>query len=187
MEIDQSIAQLGAELDAWWDEFCPMLDSGDRAAQGKALLHGFDIAKRFDRLKAEGLTAISALIGRQGTTERVEVTSLIRAFAFAAKLANTLHDEFHDIDGGTQVARLTEAIVKTLEGTESGRAPLTVLLDHPDPGVRAWAAACLVYLMPDRVVPILRGIVKEERANGAHFTAYFALLRWEYDPKPGSA
>jgi hypothetical protein len=41
--------------------------------------------------------------------------------------------------------------------------------------------------MPDRVVPILRGIMKEERANGADFTAYFALLRWEYDPKPGSA
>src|SRR5438105_4054906 len=54
MEIDQSIVRLGAELDAWWDEYLPMLDSGDRAAQGKALLHGFDIAKRFDRLKAEG-------------------------------------------------------------------------------------------------------------------------------------
>lgn len=186
MDVDGSIARLGAELDAWWDEFCPMLDSGDRAAQGKALLRGFDIAKRFNRLKAEGLTAIRALISRQGTTESIEVTSLIRAFAFAAKLANTLHDEFHDIDGETQVARLTEAIVKTLEKTEAGRAPLTVLLDHPDAGVRAWAAACLVYLMPDRVVPILREIMKEERANGAHFTAYFALLRWEHDPKQES-
>jgi hypothetical protein len=58
MEIDQSIAQLGAELDAWWEAFCPMLDSEDRDAQGKVLLRGFDIAKRFDRLEAEGLTAL---------------------------------------------------------------------------------------------------------------------------------
>jgi hypothetical protein len=39
--------------------------------------------------------------------------------------------------------------------------------------------------MPDRVVPILREIMEKEHANSAHFTAYFALLRWEHDPKPG--
>jgi hypothetical protein len=114
------------------------------------------------------------------------VTSLVQAFAAAAKLANTLHDEFRDIDGETQVARLTEAIVNTLEKTEAGRAPLAVLLDHPDAGVRAWAGACLIFLLPDRVVPILREIMAKKRADSAHFTAYFALLRWEHDPRSSS-
>ncbi len=186
MEVDESIVLLGAELDAWWDEFSPLLDTDDSAAQATALLRGFEIAKRFNRLKTEGLTAIQALLDRHGATEDVEPASLVRAFAFAAKLANTLHDEFRDIDGETQVARFTEAIVKTLEESESGRTPLAVLLDHPDAGVRAWAGACLMYLLPDRVIPILREIMEKEDANCAHFTAYFALLRWEHDPKPST-
>jgi len=186
MEIDDSIALLGAELDAWWDEYFPMLDSEDSQAQGKTLLRGFEIAKRFARLKAQGFAAIRALLDQQGATGNVAVTPLVEAFAFAAKLANTLHDEFRDIDGETQVARLTETIVRILERTEAGRTPLAVLLDHPDAGVRAWAGACLIFLMPDRVVPILREITAKKRADGAHFTAYFALLRWEHDPEPGS-
>jgi hypothetical protein len=60
------------------------------------------------------------LIGRQGTTERIEVTSLIRAFAFPAKLANTLHDEFQDIDGETQVARLAEPLSKLWKRPKQG-------------------------------------------------------------------
>jgi hypothetical protein len=186
MEIDASIVQLGAELDAWWDEYFPMLASEDRGAQGKTLLRGFEIAKRFARLKTQGLAAIKALLDQQGTSGSAAVTSLVQAFAVAAKLANTLHDEFRDIDGETQVARLTEAIVNTLEKTEAGRAPLAVLLDHPDAGVRAWAGACLIFLLPDRVVPILREIMAKKRADSAHFTAYFALLRWEHDPRSSS-
>jgi hypothetical protein len=186
MEIDQSIVRLGTELDAWWDEFSPMLNSADCAAQGKTLLRGFEIAKRFGHLKTQGLTAIRALLDQQGTTGNVAVPSLVQAFAFAAKLANTLHDEFRDIDGETQIARLTEVIVNTLEKTEAGRTPLVVLLDHPDAGVRAWAGACLIFLLPDRVVPILREITAKKRADSAHFTAYFALVRWERDPEPGS-
>jgi len=185
MEIDESIVLLGEELDAWWEEFSPMLDSEERGAQAKTLLRGFEIAKRFDSLKTQGLAAVRALLDRQDTTEHAGLASHVQAFAFAAKLANTLHDQFRDIDGETQVARLTEAIVKALERTATGRAALAVLLDHPDAGVRAWAGACLIFVMPDRVVPILREIMEKEHANSAHFTAYFALLRWKHDPKPG--
>ena len=161
--------------------------SEDPGAQGKTLLRGFEIAKRFDRLKTQGLAAVKALLDQQGTSGNAALTSLIQAFAFAAKLANTLHDEFRDIDGETQVARLTEAIVKTLEKhSNAGRAPLAVLLDHPDAGVRAWAGACLIFVLPDRVVPILREIMAKKRADSAHFTAYFALFRWEHDPRSGS-
>jgi hypothetical protein len=34
MEIDESIVLLGEELDAWWEEFSPMLDSEDWPAPG---------------------------------------------------------------------------------------------------------------------------------------------------------
>lgn len=120
MEIDESIVLLGEELDAWWEEFSPMLDSEDRGAQAKTLLRGFEIAKRFDSFKTQGLAAVKALLDRQDTTEHAGLASHIQAFAFAAKLANTLHDQFRDIDGETQVARLTEAIVKA-RGAHSNR------------------------------------------------------------------
>ena len=183
MEINGSIARLGAELDACWDALSPLLNSEDRAAQANVLLRGVTLAKEYDRLRTEGVAAIRALLDRRDATEGERIASLVKAFAFAAKLANTLHDEFHDVDGETQVARFTEAIVKTLDGLETGRAPLAILLDHPDAGVRAWAGACLIDWQPDRVVPILRDIEKKEFANGAHFTASFALFRWERDAK----
>jgi len=181
MDVNKAVERVGAELDAFWEALSPLLDSDDRAAQGKTLLRGFALVKEYDRLKTEGLAAIQTLINRGGTTESARITSLVGAFAFAAKLANTLHDEFHDIDGETQVTRFTEAIVKTLESMGTDRAPLAVLLDHPDTGVRSWAGACLINLQPDRVVPILRAIVRDRFANGAHFTASFALFRWEHE------
>ena len=183
MDINESIARLGTELDTCWDALSPLLDSADRAAQAKVLLRGFALAKEYDRLKTEGLAAIQALLYRHDATESDRINSLVQAFAFAAKLGNTLHDELRDIDGETQVARFTEAIVRTLEDISTGRAPLAVLLDHPDAGVRAWAGACLVNLQPDRVVPILRDIEEKEFANSAHFTASFALFRWEREGK----
>jgi hypothetical protein len=72
MEIDESIVLLGEELDAWWEEFSPMLDSEDRGAQAKTLLRGFEIAKRFDSFKTQGLAAVKALLDRQDTTEQAE-------------------------------------------------------------------------------------------------------------------
>jgi hypothetical protein len=44
--------------------------------------------------------------------------------------------------------------------------------------VRASAGACLKNLTPERVIPMLREIEEPERANSAHFTAYWTLLRW---------
>jgi hypothetical protein len=183
MDINESIARLGAEFDACWSALSPLLDSEDRVAQGKVLLRGIKATKEYDRLMTEGRAAIRALIDRHEGIESARIASLVEAFAFAAKLANTLHDEFHDIDGETQVARFTQAIVKTFEDMETNRAPLAVLLDHPDAGVRAWAGACLINLHPDRVVPLLRDIKRSEFANCAHFTASFALLRWEHEGK----
>jgi hypothetical protein len=185
MEIDEAIVRLGEKLDAWWDGFSPMLDSEDRVAQGNALLRGFEIAKEFDRLKADGLAAITALLDRHDPVADDErAASLIRGFEFGARLADTLHDEFHDTaDGETKVVDLMDAIVKTLDTISSGRAALAVLLDHSDPGVRALAGAYLIDLIPERVGPILRQIEEEARGNSAGFRAYFALLAWRLQGK----
>jgi hypothetical protein len=186
MDIDDAIVQLGAKLDAWWeDDISPLLESEDRVAQAKALLSGFELAKEFDRLKADGLAAISALLARQDeTTDEQRVASLIRGFEFGARLADTLHDEFHDIaDGENKVVRLIDEIVIALNAIGSGRAALAVLLDHPDAGVRADAGGYLIDLMPQRVVPILRQIEAKADGSCASFTAHWALLAWEREGK----
>ena len=185
MDIDEAIVQLGAKLDTWWDGFSPLLDSGDQAAQGKALLHGFEIAKDFDRLKADGLAAITALLDRPDSIADDErAASLVRGFVFGARLADTLHDEFRDTaDGETKVVHLMDAIVKTLDGIGSGRAALAALLDHPDPGVRAWAGAYLIDLLPERVVPILRQIELKGDGSSASLGAHWTLLAWQREGK----
>lgn len=183
MEIDDSIVHLGAKLDAWWDGILPMLDSEDRAAQWKALLPGYEMAKEFDRLKANGLAALTALLKRQHIAEEKRAASLIQGFVFSAKLASTLHDEFRDTDGETEVAHLRDAIVNALDALGPGRVVLAALLDDHDARVRASASAYLIKLMPERIIPILREIEEKQHANSAHFTAYWTLLRWEREGK----
>jgi hypothetical protein len=186
MEIDEAIAQLAEKLDAWWeDDISPLLDSEDRVAQAKALLSGFELVKEFDRLKADGLAAITALLARQDeTTEEQRVASLIRGFEFSARLADTLHDEIRDIvDGETKVLHLMDEIVKALDTIGAGRAALAVLLDHPEPGVRSSAGAYLIDLMPQRVIPILHQIEERRDASSASFRAHWILLNWEREGK----
>jgi hypothetical protein len=79
--------------------------------------------------------------------------------------------------------RLTDAIVKALDTIGHGRAALAVLLDHPDPGVRALAGAYLIDLLPERVGPILHQIEEEARGRSAGFRAHWALLAWEREGK----
>jgi len=165
MEIDEAIVQLGEKLDARWDDFSPTLDSNDRVAQGRALLRGFELAKEFDRLKADGLAAIAALLEQHDPVAGDNrAASLIRGFEFGTRLADTLHDEFSDPHGVTKIVRLVDATVKALHTIGSGRAALVAFLDHPDPGVRALAGAHLLDLMPERVVP---SFVKSRRRRAA--------------------
>jgi hypothetical protein len=186
MEIDEAIVQLAEKLDAWWeDDISPLLDSKDRVAQAKALLSGFELVKEFDRLKADGLAAITALLARQDeATKEQRTASLIRGFEFGAKLADTLHDEIRDIvNGETKVLRLMDEIVKALDTIGAGREALAVLLDHPEPGVRSSAGAYLIDLMPQRVIPILRQIEERRDASSASFRAHWILLNWEREGK----
>jgi hypothetical protein len=54
MDMDDSIAQLGRDLDGWLDTNLTIFASDDRAAQGEALLRGIEILKELERLKARG-------------------------------------------------------------------------------------------------------------------------------------
>lgn len=54
MQLDKSIVQLAAKLDAWFGGNLATFASQDPVAQGKALLDGVQLAKEFDRLKAKG-------------------------------------------------------------------------------------------------------------------------------------
>ena len=184
MGIDESIVQLGAKLDQWFVENIATFASQDRVAQGKALLRGFEIAKQLDRLKADGLAAITSLLNRAASVAEDErAASLMGAFEFGSRLADTLHDELLDTDGETKVWRLMDAIVQELNTIGRGRAALADLFDHLDAGVRASAGAYLIDLMPDRVVPMLREVDEKEDANSAHFNAHWTLLAWKCERK----
>jgi hypothetical protein len=184
MEIDESIARLGAELDKWFAENRATFVSDDRQEQGHALLGGFALVREIDRLKGDGLAAVRALISQSHMSKPGKnVASLVRGFEFAAKLADALHDELLDTDGENKVVHLMNEIANTLDGTASGRAGLAVLLDNANPGVRASAGAYLIRLMPDRVLPILREIEDAERGTSAGFNAHSAIIRWQRESK----
>lgn len=185
METDQSIIQLGEKLDAWGAEFFTLLDAEDRVSQGRALLRGFDIVKELDRLKAEGMSTIRALLDQAGSgSEEQRSALLIRAFEFSAKLADTLHDEFSDIaDGETKFIHLADDLVEALNGIPPGRRRLAVLLEHSNPGIRALAGAYLIDLMPYRVIPILRRVDEDCAGSSAGFRAMWSLLAWEREGK----
>lgn len=190
MDLEESIVLLGAKLDEWFKVNLPTFKSQDRAAQGKALLQGFDIAKEFDRLKADGLAALAALLSPHDTgavPQAERAASLLQGFAFGAKLASTLHDEFRDTKTETEVVQLMLKIVNALDVVDPERVALAKLLDDSDPRVQVFAGAYMIKSMPERVIPILREIQEKEDANSAHFNAYFALLMWEHESKVAGA
>jgi hypothetical protein len=185
MDAEQSIVEVADKLDAWWDRFSAMLDSDDRIAQGKALLQGFEIVKEFDRIKTDGLAAVTALtVSQNSMTAHNRTALLVRAFSFAAKLKSTLHDKMRDIDGETKIVRQMAIMADELR-TLGDQSAFAVLLEDEDPRVRASIGAYLLVknLMPDRVVPILREIEEQKNADNAHFVASWALFRWEHEGK----
>jgi hypothetical protein len=184
MELDESIVQLGAKLDAWLDGNLGTISSVDRLVQFKALLAGIEITKELDVLKAKGMAAITALLDRQeAMTENERAASLIRTFEFAAKLGAALGDEMGDIDCANKIVGLTDKIAGALDAIGPGRVALAGLLDHSDDRVRASAGAYLMELMPDRVLPILQKIADKEPFDSAASTAHWTIVHWEREGK----
>jgi hypothetical protein len=179
-----AIAQLGEQLANWFADNVSTFQADDRVAHGKAILKGIAIVKELNRLKADGLGAITAVLNDQDvSTDSERIAKLLEAFAFAEKLAAALHDELLDVDGETEVLRLVRPIVDKLDTIEPGRNALAGLLDDPDPIVQASAGAFLIGTMPDRVIALLRTIEQNEGAKSAGFKAGWALTHWELETK----
>jgi hypothetical protein len=179
-----AIAQLGEQLANWFADNVSTFQADDRAAHGKAILKGIAIVKELNRLKADGLAAITAVLNDQDVgTDSERIANLLQVFAFAEKLAAALHDELLDVDGETEVLRLVRPIVDKLDTIEPGRNALAGLLDDPDPIVQASAGTFLIKMMPDRVIPILRAIEQNERGKSAGSKAGWALAHWRMETK----
>jgi Domain of unknown function (DUF2019) len=184
MDIDQSIAQFGEKLDQWLNTNLATFEGQDRAAQNRALVEGLKLMKEIDRLKADGIATLKALLdGHDQIPDDQRVASLIQGFVFGNRLMDVLHDELGDTAGETRVNRLVYDIVQVLDTLDPDRTALTALLDHPDAGVRGAAAAFLLAMMPERVIPILRDIEEKQRGSSPGFSASFTLARWEYGGK----
>ena len=184
MDVNAAITQVGTRLDEWFQGNQEAFASQDLKAQGHALLHGFELVKELDRLKSDGMAALTSLLGSDASIESNQrVAPLIRGFEFGAKLAHALHDELLDTDGKTKVLRMMDAIVLALNAISPGRSALTPLFENPDAGVRASAGAYLVDLTPDQVVPLLKEIDEKSDGSSASFTAHWALLAWKLDKK----
>jgi hypothetical protein len=188
MEIDDSIAQLAAKLDAWFESHSAVFTSDDPPAQADALVRGFAIAKEFDALKGQALAALAALAeNADASASNERIAALTHGFEAGAKLSHALHDEFGDRDGEATALRSMDAIAKALNTAGAGRTALSALLDSPDAGVRASAGAYLIDLMPDQVIPVLREIDKRGGGSSAASTAHWAWLRWRQQSSVGAA
>jgi hypothetical protein len=180
VQFDETIARLGAKLDAWFDSNQAIFVSEDKQAHADALRAGFAILDELDTMKSAGLAAIAAILRPQsGIGPEEQAAALVRGFEFAARLKAALHDELADIDGGNELVTKMNLIADALDQGGRGRVALAVLLRHADDSVRASAGAYLVDLMPDRVVPILREIDQKDEGTSAGFTAHWALRDWE--------
>ena len=180
MNVDDAIVKLAEDLDEWFKDGRSTLAVPDRLEQGRAIERGIKIVQALDRLKKQGIAAIKAkLVHANSAPGEAQVASLIDAFAFSSRLADTLHDELLDTDGENEIWRLMDSIVWTLDKTSRGRASLGLLLDNPRAGVRAAAGAYLIDLDPQRVIPILRAIDEAGGGHSADFGAHWTLLAWE--------
>jgi hypothetical protein len=178
------IAKLGEQLANWFADNVSTFQTDDRVAHGKAILKGIAIVKELNQLKADGLAAVTALLNDEDvSTDSERIANLLQAFVFGQKLAAALHDELLDVDGETKVLRLVGVIVDKLDAIAPGRVALAGLLDDPDPVIQASAAALLIQMMPNRVVPILRAIEQNERGKGVSVRAGWALSSWEIESK----
>jgi hypothetical protein len=150
----------------------------DKAAQ-------LDIARRLklnarDILAEKAAAAAAIAAGLQdamATSDPDERTAkLLKTYELAAKTRYWAYDALGDIEAGNAAAGQVGDVLRALDAMTPGRrSALATFLDNPDVGVRVSAAANLKDVMPDRVIPILQKIKKEESASSVGFAAMRAL------------
>ena len=169
-EIDQRMLarfDLFAELRA-------AIQRQDKAAQfeiaRKLKANGQEVAAE----KAQAAAAIARAFDDAKATADPDgrTAKLLKAFELSVKTKYWAYDALGDIEAGNAAAGQTWAIVEALDAIPPGRrSALASFLDSPDVGVRCMAAGRLKEIMPERVIPILQKIDKEEGGSSVGFSA----------------
>ena len=109
-----------------------------------------------------------------GKDDGTAIVQLIEQFTAGAVLYHQgLEDEALRVQRKGQQAVL--GAIKALDALgPHGRKSLFPLLDHPDPGVRVYAAGTLVKIIPERALAALQEI-KNFGITRAHMTAFHML------------
>lgn len=84
----------------------------------------------------------------------------------------------HDVATQHRSVKAMNAIADKLDKIPPGRMALVKLLDSTNPGVRAYAAAYLIEVAPERALPVLRQVNENERGMMAGFTAFTVLFKY---------
>ena len=106
--------------------------------------------------------------------DEASIVQLIEQFTAGAVLYHQgLEDEALRVQRKGQQAVL--GAIKALDALgPHGRKSLFPLLDHPDPGVRVYAAGTLVKIIPEQALTVLQEI-KNFGITRAHMTAFHML------------
>jgi hypothetical protein len=137
-------------------------------------LNASDILAEKQRAAAAIAAGIEDAMATSDPDERT--AKLLKAYELAAKTRYWAYDALGDIEAGNAAAIQEGDILKALDAIPPGRlSALAALLDNADIGVRVEAAAELKGVMPERVIPMLRQINKEEGGSSVGFAAMRAL------------
>lgn len=181
MSIDDQISAFAAQLDRWFLDVATESYSDDEIAQFKTTVSGIKFLKQFDDLKSQGLATLATLLNHSDfASEGERINALLRGFERAARL-EAVSDDMVDPDGLKQIDGVMDDIVVALSAIGPGRTLLVPLLEHENARIRVSAARYLIDLMPNRVIPVLEKINKEEDGSSDGFAAFLVIQAWEVE------
>jgi len=160
------------------DQLKTAIENKDVAAQRllAVKLAGLETGfKRIETTKRVMLANMMAAV-RRATTPDKRRKELLDAFEYTARVRSTAQDDLVDDALSAEAEAQLKEIISGLDALKpEGRKALAPFLDSFDLDVRVCAAVALLELMPDRVIPILRDLVKNAPGTNAGATALATL------------
>jgi hypothetical protein len=86
---------------------------------------------------------------------------LVRVYREAAEEQARFFTDFNHVKANKAARRLAAAYRELRTRGSAAQARLLPLLEHPEPGVRAWAAAHALEFAPERGEPVLSALVDQ--------------------------
>jgi hypothetical protein len=107
-----------------------------------------------------------------------KVTAIVEQFKVGAAMYDAAYED-EDIDAQKEGIKIARAAIRSLDdiGTD-GRKALIPLLHDPNPGIRVYAAGCLVKTVPDQAISVLTEI-RDRCLTRTHMTAFRFL--WSHE------